>query len=115
MRRGDHLAALSTFPQWCAFNDAQLRDIVLTSESGKGNYFKATRDLSNDEDNAEPPVLLTVPKDLVLSAEALQQYAKVDQNFRDIYDAVGHPVIIPRLCRNILPVSPANQIYSRIE
>ncbi|KAI0171372.1 hypothetical protein BJ166DRAFT_220526 [Pestalotiopsis sp. NC0098] len=91
MRRGDHLAALSTFPQWCAFNDAQLRDIVLTSESGKGNYFKATRDLSNDEDNAEPPVLLTVPKDLVLSAEALQQYAKVDQNFRDIYDAVGHP------------------------
>ncbi|KAK6217622.1 hypothetical protein LQW54_003344 [Pestalotiopsis sp. IQ-011] len=91
MRRGDHHAALSTFSQWCAFNDAQLKDIVLASESGKGNYFKATQDLSNDEDNAETPVLLTVPKDMVLSAEALKQYAKVDHNFRDIYDAVGHP------------------------
>ncbi|ETS82245.1 hypothetical protein PFICI_07247 [Pestalotiopsis fici W106-1] len=90
MRRGDHLAAIKAFPQWCAYNDAQLLDIVLATDSERGNHFRPTRDLGTDEGNEEPPLLLTVPKDMVLSAEAIQQYAKVDKNFRDIYDAAGH-------------------------
>ncbi|KAF3013997.1 hypothetical protein E8E14_008977 [Neopestalotiopsis sp. 37M] len=90
MRRGDHVAAFNAFPQWCTYNDAGLLDIALATDEERGNHFRPVKDLSNSEDGGDPPLLLTVPKDMVLSAEAIQQYAKVDKNFRDIYDAAGH-------------------------
>ena len=93
MRRGDHVAAFNAFPQWCTYNDAQLLDIALATDEQRGNHFRPVKDLGNSEDGGDPPLLLTVPKDMVLSAEAIQQYAKVDKNFRDIYDAAGHQVI----------------------
>jgi hypothetical protein len=94
MRPGEHLAALDAFPQWCTYNDAQLLDIFLATDSEKGNHFMCSSDLRNDDDNVELPLLLTVPKDMVLSADAIQQYAKVDKNFRDIYSAAGRQVNI---------------------
>lgn len=92
MRRGSHVEAFNAFAQWCSYNDVQLLDIALAADEEKGNHFKAVRDLMNDDDNTELPLLLTVPKDMVLSAEAIHQYAKVDKNFRDIYNAAGHQV-----------------------
>ncbi|KAK9782389.1 hypothetical protein SCAR479_00732 [Seiridium cardinale] len=87
MRRGDHHAAFNAFPAWCTYNEVQLLDIVLAADDEKGNHFKPTRNLRNDDDNVELPLLLTIPKDMVLSDEAIQQYAKVDKNFRDIFHA----------------------------
>lgn len=36
--------------------------------------------------------LLTVPHDLVLNADAVEEYAKEDRNFRALVDACGHKV-----------------------
>lgn len=90
MPQGTEGDASNAFPQWCKYNDVELLDIILSTSIRMGNHFKATRDLRNDEDNMELPLLLTVPKDMVLCAEAIQQYAKVDKNFRDIFDVAGH-------------------------
>ncbi|KAH8202841.1 hypothetical protein TruAng_003004 [Truncatella angustata] len=90
MRRGSHAEAFNAFSQWCTYNDVQLLDITLAADDEKGNHFQPTRDLENEDDNIELPLLLTVPKDLVLSSEAIHQYAKVDKNFREIFSRAGH-------------------------
>lgn len=36
--------------------------------------------------------LLQIPHDLVLSATAIEEYTKVDQNFRQLIDSAGHQV-----------------------
>ncbi|KAK6064734.1 SET domain-containing protein [Seiridium cupressi] len=79
--------------QRCTYNEVQLLDIVLAADDEKGNHFKPTRNLRNDDDNVELPLLLTIPKDMVLSDEAIQQYAKMDKNFRDIFHAAGHQAV----------------------
>lgn len=40
----------------------------------------------------DPVQLLRVPHDLVLSAAAIEEYTKVDQNFRQLLDVAGHEV-----------------------
>lgn len=45
----------------------------------------------NPDDFGQSP-LISVPHDLVLNSEAVEQYAKVDQNFKILLDACGHKV-----------------------
>lgn len=90
MRRGEF--SLNALPAWCALNDVSFIDVKVDDVEGRGYGLVADRDLINDEDNVEVPTLLTVPKDLVLSAEAVEEYAKVDKNFRELYEAAGHQV-----------------------
>lgn len=90
MRRGEF--SLQAFPAWCAFNDVAFFDVHIEDTGGSGYGLVTDRELRNDEDNVEIPTLLTVPKDLVLSAEAVEEYAKVDRNFRDLLEAAGHQV-----------------------
>jgi hypothetical protein len=96
MRRGEF--SLQAFPAWCAFNDVGFFDVHVedTGESGYG--LITDRELRNDEDNVKIPTLLTVPKDLVLSAAAVDEYAKVDKNFRDLLEGAGHQVRDPAGC-----------------
>ncbi|KAJ3522396.1 hypothetical protein NM208_g12873 [Fusarium decemcellulare] len=41
--------------------------------------------------------LIRIPHDLVLSATAIEEYAKVDQNFRQLLDAAGHQAVTDML------------------
>ncbi|KAI0134546.1 SET domain-containing protein [Xylariales sp. AK1849] len=88
MRRGEF--SLNALPAWCAFNDVNFIDVNVADVEGRGYGLVAERGLRNDHDNVEVPTLLTIPKDLVLSAEAVDEYAKVDKNFRDLLEATGH-------------------------
>ncbi|KAM5352313.1 hypothetical protein ACJ41O_005036 [Fusarium nematophilum] len=54
---------------------------ALGGETGNGN---------KDDANHKPTKLLRIPHDVVLSAAAIEEYAKVDQNFRQLLDAAGH-------------------------
>jgi hypothetical protein len=90
MRRGEF--PLSALPAWCAFNDVNFFDVKVADIEGRGYGLVVERDLMNDADNVEVPTLLTIPKDLVLSIEAVEEYAKVDKHFHDLHDAAGHQV-----------------------
>lgn len=49
------------------------------------------QDEGKDTDH-DPVQLLRIPQDLVLSAAAIEEYTKVDQNFRQLLDVAGHQV-----------------------
>ncbi|KAI0833191.1 SET domain-containing protein [Hypoxylon sp. FL0890] len=89
MRRG-HFSP-DDLPAWCALNDVAFVDVKVADISGRGYGLIAERDLpGNEDENVELPALLTVPKDLVLSAEGVEEYAKENKDFRQLLDIAGH-------------------------
>ncbi|KJZ79673.1 hypothetical protein HIM_01142 [Hirsutella minnesotensis 3608] len=79
---------LEAFPTWALLNDISVPAIQLRHIQGKGSGFVLSQDLAQDQEEQE--FLLKVPRDLVLSSEAIDGYAKVDANFKQLIEAVGH-------------------------
>ncbi|PHH74845.1 hypothetical protein CDD83_4493 [Cordyceps sp. RAO-2017] len=79
---------LTAFPTWARYNGLALTGVELQQIDGRGSGLVASGDPGGPgEGNAA--ALLRVPSDLVLSAEAVRLYAKVDANFRQLLEAVG--------------------------
>jgi hypothetical protein len=84
--------APAALPVWCNLNGVKLdnSEVQAIPEKGLGlvtERHTATAAGATDESDAER--LLTVPGDLILNSEAVEQYAKQDQHFKQLYDAVG--------------------------
>ncbi|CAH0059130.1 unnamed protein product [Clonostachys solani] len=78
---------IDVLPTWTRFNNVELDGIQVGQVEGKGLGFVADRDLTTDKG---PPTLLKIPRDAVLSAEAVGDYAKVDRKFRELLEGMGH-------------------------
>lgn len=79
---------VNTLPAWAAFNNVQFNGIKVDAIPGledRGSTVVAKRHLSGGQ---EAP-LMTVPKDLILSLERVQEHAKTDADFRTILEALG--------------------------
>lgn len=70
------------------FNNAMLTNVGIQPIQQKGNGLVTRASSSVIGQSA----LITVPHDLVLNAEAVEEYAKEDKNFRTLLDACGHKV-----------------------
>ncbi|GKT60530.1 SET domain-containing protein [Colletotrichum tofieldiae] len=81
---------LETLSTWAMFNDVDLVDIEAREIPGCGLGLVSNKDLSREEETFDIPTLLRIPQELVLSAEAVENYAKVDKNFRQLLDVAGH-------------------------
>ncbi|KAI0009874.1 hypothetical protein F4779DRAFT_339975 [Xylariaceae sp. FL0662B] len=88
MRRGQF--SLKDLPAWCALNNVTFVDVKASDVNGRGYGLVAEKDLINEEDTSEETILLVIPKDLVLSAQAVQEYARENKDFRQLLDAAGH-------------------------
>ncbi|CAJ2502715.1 Uu.00g101090.m01.CDS01 [Anthostomella pinea] len=88
MRRGEF--PVDALPAWCLLNDVTFVDVKVADIEGRGLGLVAERDLVNEEDHYEVPTLLAIPKELVLSAEGVEEYAKENKDFRQLLDAAGH-------------------------
>ncbi|KAI1418728.1 SET domain-containing protein [Hypoxylon sp. FL1857] len=88
MRRGRF--SLDDLPAWCVLNDVAFVNVKVADLSGRGYGLIAEKHLTNENENVELPALLTVPKDLVLSAEGVEEYAKENKLFRQLLDTAGH-------------------------
>lgn len=84
--------SLETLFTWAMFNNVDLVDVEAREIPGCGLGLISNKDLSRDEEALETSTLLRIPHELVLSAEAVENYAKVDKNFRQLLDAAGHKV-----------------------
>ncbi|KAK4997094.1 hypothetical protein LTR66_003445 [Elasticomyces elasticus] len=72
---------------WADFNGISIQGVrvgPLPGHEERGSTVIATRSLSGTE---QAP-LIKVPHDLVLSLTAVQQHAKVDQDFRQVLEAL---------------------------
>lgn len=83
--------SLEALPTWARFNDVDFCGTQVRHVELKG--FGLFTDHPRGE-NHESRTLLKIPRDLILSAEAVDNYAKVDQNFRQLLDKVGHQVCL---------------------
>lgn len=101
--------SIDAFPAWARLNDVDFTHVKLQETEGKGFGLVAEKDLNEKEkesgdgdakDGKSPSketatALVRIPHDLVLSAAAVEEYAKVDQNFRQLLEIAGHQVNIP--------------------
>ncbi|RYP90706.1 hypothetical protein DL770_003171 [Monosporascus sp. CRB-9-2] len=87
MRRGHF--PLDGLPAWCLLNDVTFVDIKVQHIEGRGYGLVAERELRTEDDN-EALTILKVPRDLVLSSEGVEEYAKENKEFRQLLDAAGH-------------------------
>jgi hypothetical protein len=83
---------VTALPLWAKLNDVIFYDICVKDLGSKGFGFTAERALSSETGNLDIPTLLHVPKELILSAEAVEEHAKTDKEFRELLDAAGGKV-----------------------
>ncbi|OIW28543.1 SET domain-containing protein [Coniochaeta ligniaria NRRL 30616] len=66
------------------------QDVECGSVDGKGWGLTATRNLTTtDVNTGDVPKLITIPHDLVLNQQTVEEYAKESREFRELYEAVG--------------------------
>ena len=75
------------FLPWTSLNEVTFDRTVPGSIPGRGGALLARDDLNADEDMSN--VLLTVPADLILSLERVQEHAKVDKDFREVLESLA--------------------------
>ncbi|OTB16531.1 hypothetical protein K445DRAFT_58775 [Daldinia sp. EC12] len=88
MRRGHF--SLDDLPAWSTLNGVNFINVEVSNIDGRGNGLIATNELVSREDDLEPVALLTVPRELIISAEGVEEYAKENKSFRQLLDTVGH-------------------------
>ncbi|KXJ91007.1 hypothetical protein Micbo1qcDRAFT_188929 [Microdochium bolleyi] len=82
--------SLDALPAWAALNGVIFGDVNAADIKGRGKGLIAKRDMSSHQDTTTPSALLRIPKDLVLSAEGVDEFAKENQVFRQLLEAAGH-------------------------
>ncbi|KAL7802116.1 hypothetical protein V8C44DRAFT_345893 [Trichoderma aethiopicum] len=82
---------IEALPAWALLNNVDFINAEIRNIEGKGFGLVAKHDITNEgHDASAPEPVLRIPRDLVLSAEAVEEYAKVDQNFKQLLDVAGH-------------------------
>ncbi|KAI9172469.1 SET domain protein [Paramyrothecium foliicola] len=82
--------SLESLPAWARLHDVSYHDVVFRSIEGKGYGLVSTASSSSAQPEEGAPVLLRVPRDLILSRDAVEEYAKVDHNFKQLLELAGH-------------------------
>ncbi|KAI1808033.1 SET domain-containing protein [Daldinia bambusicola] len=88
MRRGHF--SLDDLPTWATLNGVYFNNVQVANIDGRGNGLITTNELASQEDDLEPIILLKVPRELVLSPERVEEYAKENKSFRQLLDTAGH-------------------------
>ncbi|KAE9375663.1 SET domain-containing protein [Stipitochalara longipes BDJ] len=80
---------ITALPAWSKLNDVNFLDSKVEDLGGSKGFGLVTERALNSKDIFDIPTLVTVPRELVLSAEAVEEHAKADQHFRQLLDATG--------------------------
>jgi hypothetical protein len=83
---------ITALPAWSKLNDASFIDIGVQDLGDAKGYGLGTERALSSKDTFDVPTLLIVPHDLILSAEFIEEHAKVDQHFRQLLDVAGGKV-----------------------
>lgn len=86
---------VEALPGWIRLNGLEFLNCKLGLVEDRGIGLVATQELSLEAGDAglhDDKPLLKVPRDMALSAETIEDFAKIDQNFRHLLDAAGKQV-----------------------
>ncbi|RFU74061.1 set domain [Trichoderma arundinaceum] len=86
---------IEAFPAWALLNNVDFISAEIRNIEGKGFGLVAKDDIpSVGNDVSSAKAILRIPRDLVLSAEAVEEYAKVDQNFKQLLEVAGRQAAV---------------------
>ncbi|KAF2774311.1 SET domain-containing protein [Teratosphaeria nubilosa] len=75
---------------WAEINGVDFKQTMPGTAVGRGGALLAKEDITAPTSDSEAlPVLLTVPKELILSAERIREHSNIDQDFRQVLEAIG--------------------------
>lgn len=83
---------IEAFPAWALLNNVNFISAEIRNIEGKGLGLVAKDDITDAGHDTSSTAILRIPRDLILSAEAVEEYAKVDQNFKQLLEVAGHQV-----------------------
>ncbi|CEJ81889.1 hypothetical protein VHEMI01994 [[Torrubiella] hemipterigena] len=81
--------SINSFPAWALLQDVTFNNVALSEVAGKGIGITTSVEVETNTDTVTPIKFLEIPYDLVLSSEAVDEYAKVDQNFKALLEKMG--------------------------
>jgi len=88
--RGDWVQQpIDIIQPWLTFNGVKLHNAELRCIKDKGIGICASSDISSSGSHDQQNILLSIPQDLILSRERVQEHAKVDQDFRKVLERLG--------------------------
>lgn len=76
---------IGELPPWAKLNNIEFNGIAISNIPGKGYGLTVIAERSEDD-----AILMTVPKDLILSYENVWILAKADKHLREVLEAVGN-------------------------
>lgn len=91
--------SIETFPAWALLQDVEFDGVAIAQTADKGYGLVPNKDLEQEA------TVLRVPRDLLLSVDQVEQYAKIDSNFRDLLNAL-EPKVGQDCVLNITESSP---------
>lgn len=100
---GSDTLPVEALPGWARLNGLDFINCKLELVKDRGIGLVATETLSlaaGDAGLNDDKPLVKVPRDMALSVETIENFAKVDQNFRQLIDAAGKQVHNPPLSRH---------------
>ncbi|KAH9826177.1 SET domain-containing protein 8-like [Teratosphaeria destructans] len=75
---------------WAEINGVDFRQTKPGTAVGRGGALLAKEDIAAPKSDLENlPVLLTVPKELILSAERIREHSNIDQDLRQVLESIG--------------------------
>lgn len=82
---------VTVFTQWAELHDVTSRKTIsigtIPGHDHRGSTILASADIDAPADLST--VLMTIPRDLILSLDRIHEHAKCDQDFRLLLDALG--------------------------
>lgn len=101
---------LESLPSWCLLNDVTFAHCKVGQTEKRGLGLIAEHELDSAPDSTNPLSVLSIPRDLVLSAEAVEGFAKENKDFRQLLSVAGHQVSQPAF---IFHRTRSSSFYSR--
>lgn len=84
--------SIESLPAWATLQDVKLQHVGMRHVDGKGYGLVAEVDLNAAQDVKNATEIMKIPAELVLSGEAVDEYTKVDHNFKHLIETVGRKV-----------------------
>lgn len=97
---------ITALPVWAKLNGIELHGVGIErlTDHGvdKGSALVAKRKFTRKEENE---LLMVVPKDMILSLEAVGNYAKSDRHLREVLEAAGDYARVRKSSVQVSPLS----------
>lgn len=89
---------IESLPAWATLQDVKVQQVAMSHIKGKGYGLVSNTELNASKNLNEALEIMRIPAELVLSREAVEEYVKVDQHFKQLIENVGRKVSCIATC-----------------